>query len=39
MKQVLGGNKIEGHVVLTNTGIIVFHELFFVIHLRSFLIL
>jgi putative transposase len=22
MKQVLGGNKIEGHVVLTNTGII-----------------
>jgi len=23
MKQVLGGNKIEGHVVLTNTGIIV----------------
>jgi len=24
MKQVLGGNKIEGHVVLTNTGIISF---------------
>jgi hypothetical protein len=23
MKQVLGGNKIEGQVVLTNTGIII----------------
>jgi hypothetical protein len=27
MKQVLGGNKMEGQVVLTNTGIIVLQRM------------